>query len=510
MTRAGGGEHYDRTVFSKPIRSIIVLGGGSAGLLAALTLKTRLPHLAVQLVRSPEIGTIGVGEGTTIAFPEHLFDYLGLARAGFHAHAEPTWKLGLRMLWGPRDRFFYVFNDQFDARVTQLSRGHGYYCEDSCDDTNLAAALAARDRLFPDRGDGWPQFLEGGYGYHIENQKLISYLEIACSTIKIPLSEGTVIAAEKGPAGIDALRLESGESVTGDLFIDASGFRAELIGRALGGQWRGFERALFTDRAVIGGWARGEEPILPYTTAETMPAGWAWQIEHERFINRGYVYSSAQVSDDEAQAEFLRANPKIGETRVVKFRSGRWQNAWVGNVVAVGNASGFVEPLEATALSQLAHELRHLADMLADAQDQPSASMMALYNRKMAETWEAIRDFLALHYRFNTRLETPFWQRCRAETDLGHLDEFIHFYQENGPTGFARQLLPAGSDAFHLSGYLALLLGMKVPYAGGGKIDDAEKATWQRFCQRHGNRAMKSLTVRQCLEAVRHPAWQWP
>ena len=126
-----------------------------------------------------------------------------------------------------------------------------------------------------------------------------------------------------------------------DLFIDASGFRAELLGRAMAEPWISYENSLFCDRAVIGGWERSTEPIQPYTTAEAMDAGWCWRIDHETFINRGYVYSSRFISDDEARAEFLRKNPKApADARVVKFRSGRFARPWVGNVIGIGNAAG--------------------------------------------------------------------------------------------------------------------------------------------------------------------------
>ena len=164
--------------------------------------------------------------------------------------------------------------------------------------------------------------------------------------------DGKVTGSERRPeGGIAAVHLEDGRRLAADFFIDASGFRSELLGRALEEPFVSFDRSLFCDRAVVGGWERTDEPILPYTTAETMDAGWAWQIEHEHHVNRGYVYSSQAISDDEAAAEFLRKNPKAPQSpRVVKFRSGRYRRQWVDNVVAIGNAGGFVEPLEATAL----------------------------------------------------------------------------------------------------------------------------------------------------------------
>ncbi len=153
------------------------------------------------------------------------------------------------------------------------------------------------------------------------------------------------------------LRLESGRRETADLYLDASGFASVLLGKALGEPFVSYDKTLFCDRAVVGGWDRKDPEdmvIKPYTTCETMNCGWCWQIEHENRINRGYVYSSGFISDEEAEKEFRMKNPKVGPTRIVRFVSGRYRNVWVKNVVAVGNAGGFVEPLEATALGAMA------------------------------------------------------------------------------------------------------------------------------------------------------------
>ncbi len=185
----------------------------------------------------------------------------------------------------------------------------------------------------------------------------------------------------------------------------------------------------------MGGWERTAEPILPYTTAETMDSGWAWRIDHEHHINRGYVYSSAAISDEAAAAEFLRKNPKApASPRVVKFRSGRLRRAWVDNVVAIGNAGGFVEPLEATALMVVCSTSKMLVGLLTEASLEPTPTIRKLYNDIVAGTWDDIRDFLALHYRLNTRLDTPFWRHCREDTDVSGLAPLLEFYEENGPT----------------------------------------------------------------------------
>ncbi|MGV3531307.1 MAG: tryptophan 7-halogenase, partial [Chthoniobacteraceae bacterium] len=417
------------------IKTVLVLGSGSAGLIAALSLKRKIPHLAVRIVRSPEIGTIGVGEGTTPNFPRHMFEYLGISRKRFYELAEPTWKIGIRFLWGPRGRFDYTFTQQLDTHWSDLPKPNGFYCEEDFRCADVASALMAHDKAFTRQPDGVAPDIQPWHGFHIENKKLVDVLETVARELGVEFIDGRVQAAEKGPKGIAAVVLEDGRRLEADFFIDSSGFRSELIGKAFEEPYVSFNRTLFCDRAVVGGWDRTDEPILPYTTAETMDGGWAWQIDHEHHVNRGYVYSSQITSDEAAAEEFLRKNPKAPKSpRVVKFSSGCRRNSWVENVVAVGNAGGFVEPLEATSLMVVCSECQTLIDFLLHSNLEPTPTMRDLFNELMQGTWQDIRDFLGLHYKMNTMLDTPFWRHCREDTDLSGLDGLLEFYRENGPT----------------------------------------------------------------------------
>src|SRR5687767_8287137 len=214
------------------IRSIVVLGAGSAGLMAALTLKRTLPMLSVRVIRSPEIGVIGVGEGTTPYLRWFLFDFLRLEPNQFYAEAQPIWKLGGRFLWGPRKDFAYPFGSQFDHRETGLSKDNGFFCEESCADASIEGALMARDRVCVRESDGRLTF-PPTHAFHLENQRLVAYLEARTRESGVTITDGTVVDCEVDADGLKSLRLQSGESVTAGLYIDASGFRAELVGRAL-------------------------------------------------------------------------------------------------------------------------------------------------------------------------------------------------------------------------------------------------------------------------------------
>jgi tryptophan 7-halogenase len=492
----------------KTVRSVVVLGGGSAGFMVALTLKRKLPHLGVRVVRSPDIGVIGVGEGTTISFPRHFFEYLRLKPQQFYAEAEPTWKLGIKFLWGPRHEFYYTFAYEFQHRFPELPRNSGFFFNDEYNFAGRVSAFMAHDKAFPRNPDGTPLF-HNSHAFHIENKKLVAWLEKVSREFGVEVIDATV-TPERGNGGISALVTEKGERITADLFCDASGFRSELLGRTLNEPFTSYSDALYCDRAVIGGWPRTDETIKPYTVAETMDAGWCWQIEHEHWINRGYVYSSNFINDQTALDEFLKKNPKVAnEPRVVKFRSGRYVRNWVGNVVGIGNAVGFVEPLEATALQVICVEASTLADSLVDSLCEPNATLAQLYNDYNGRAWDDIRDFLAVHYKFNTRLNTPFWQAARNDIPLHGAQFLVDFYRENGPSVVAGAQLLHPSNSFGMDGYLAMLLGQNVPHAKPYTPAPKERDIWRNRCNVWATEANRGLDVKQALEVIRRPGMKW-
>ncbi len=493
------------------IQNVLVLGAGSAGLLAAITLRKMLPTLTVSVVRSSDIGVIGVGEGTTPAMPKHLFSFLALDPARFYAEAEPTWKLGIRFLWGPRDYFDYTFDRQLDGQWSNLPRTNGFYADEDFRGASPASALMESRRAFrrdPRMGGGLDMNVP--FGFHIENLKLVSTLEKIAAEFGVTFLEGRVSGTERGPDGIAALQLEDGRRLAADLFVDCSGFRSELLGRALEEPFVSYDRALFCDRAVIGGWERTTEPILPYTIAETMEAGWAWQIEHENHINRGYVYSSQAISDEAACEEFLRKNPRAPKSpRVVRFRTGRYRRMWVDNVVAIGNSAGFVEPLEATALMAVTQQCEDLVTLLAETGLRPTPSLRRFYNVLACESFDSTRDFLALHYKLNTRLDNTFWRHCREDTDMGALGPLLEFYRENGPTTLASHRLPSELSPFSLEGYMVMLVGNRAPHEVHYEVTPAERLAWEKVRASLRQQADQGVTVEEALGTIRSTQWQW-
>lgn len=491
------------------VDSVLVLGGGSAGFLAAITIKHRLPRLPVTVVRSKDIGIIGVGEGTTLVLPQHLHDYLQISMDDFYRLAQPQWKLGIRFLWGKRPYFNYTFARELDTKYHLLEKGTGYYCEGAWDYVGMQSGLMHHNAIFPRDQRGWP-IVDGTVAYHLENENLVNFLEGYALRQGVTIEDDTVEEVQQDEDGVTGLRMVTGRTMNADLYVDCSGFASVLLGRALAEPFVSFKPSLFNDRAVVGGWQRTSEPIKPYTTAETMNAGWNWQIEHETRINRGYVYSGDFISDEEADAEFRAACPKVEKTRIVRFRTGRFERGWVKNVVAIGNSSGFVEPLEATSLGGIAVQCQALAESLIECDRLVYPQLAEQFNLRNARVWDEIRRFLAVHFKFNERLDTPYWRACRADADIGAAQDIVDYYREVGPSVLWRSTLISGTDQFGLEGYFSMLLGQQVPYKYEFRPSRNEQQNWQRIQQAIKNKVTAAFTVPEGLALVRSDTWRWP
>lgn len=490
------------------IRKVIVLGGGSAGYLAAISLKVKIPELDVLVIHSKAIPIIGVGEGTTFTIPLFLHGYLGIDPAEFHRLVRPTYKLGIRFLWGPRPRFHYTFTNQLDARLGALPRPNGFYAMEDFDFGDLTGALMAHDRLFERQKDEGP-LVNIDAAYHLENRSFVAFLEQFAERVGVRTIDDELTGVDQDERGVTGLWLRSGTRAAADFYLDCSGFRSELIGGAFGEPFESFASSLFCDRAVAGGWKREGETLKPYTTAETMDAGWAWQIEHDDLINRGYVYASNFLSDEAAEAEFRRKNPNVGETRVISFTSGVRRRGWIKNVVGLGNACGFVEPLEATSLAVICEQVGRLVRVLKDSEMRPGEVTRTFYNRFCDRSWRSIRRFLAMHYKFNTRMESPFWRACQHDTDLAGAEDIVAYYRENGPTNLWVSEAIGVGDPFGWEGYLVMMVGQKLPFDLASRPSPEDCLKWSEYRQYLEQRAKKAMDQKEALEIIRSPNWKW-
>jgi len=407
----------------RAIRSIAIVGGGTAGWMAASYLARTLGHanLDITLIDSSEIGTVGVGEATVPAIRDFLAT-VGLSDAQVLEATEGTIKLGIHFAdWAePGHRFYHPFGLYgVPARGVPF---HQYWLKlrSEGDDLSLAdyclcTQLAEHDRFLspPDRAVSDLGVFD--FALHFDASKFASVLRDLSLSLGVTHIDGRIEGVERAPDNgqVSAVRLADGRSVAADLWIDCSGFRGLLIGEALGVPYIDWRSWLPCDRAI----ALGCEPVKPYrpvTTSTARPAGWQWHIPLRHRIGNGYVYCSDYISDDEAEA-VLRANiegPVMGEARRIRFTPGHRASFWQGNVVAIGLAGGFLEPLESTSITLIQSGLERLVRLFPDRDFDPALS--ALFDRQSRLEFERIRDFLLLHYCLNRREGDPMWDRMRT------------------------------------------------------------------------------------------------
>ena len=482
------------------INKIVVVGGTSAGFMTALALKAKIPELNVRLIRVPDLEPV-VNESSTIALTRFLHGYLQIDLTRFIRGSKSNWTLGHLLHWGPRDHFILPYTTQLDQRLPSLPRNNAFYAEHDLDCAGALYALLAYDRPFFRLENGQPAW-HWDVGYQIETSLFTHTLGQLATAIGVEIHDDTLTNVTQSGNGVSGLVLGSGQTETADLYVDCSGARSLLLGQALKEPFVSFKSTLACDRMVVGEWGRTDEAIHPHTFCETMEAGWAWQTELVHRIDCGYVFSSNSISDDQATRELQSKCPKALSPRVLRTTRGRYERAWVKNVVAIGAAAGYVEPLASTALSIAATEARLLVETISEGGRQVSAAPVTLYNRQHARVWDSVRRFLAIHYKFNTRLETPFWKACRNDTDLAGADTIIEYYRQCGPSSLWGPMLIDPVDLFGPASYLGLLLGMKVSTRFHLSIPAQERETWDKECQRFRSAATNGVTVAEALSML--------
>jgi len=482
-------------------RSIAVIGGGTAGYMTALAVKRRFPEMRVTVVESSTIPIIGVGEATTTLMPPFLHGELGLDVVDLWKAVKPTLKLGIRFEWGLPDAA-YSFAFPFGAASAIDAAAH----DGSLDNQSLTSLLMQERRVPLLRSpDGEIASFLGTYkfAYHLDNAPFVAFLPRASKEAGIDHVSMTIdeVARCAGGRGVAAVR-GGGREVSADLYVDATGFRSVLLGKALGVPFVDFASSLFCDRALVATLPQGET-IEPFTTAETMDAGWCWRIPVVGADHRGYVYSSSFLDDESALAEMLSKNPGMREPRVVKFRSGRHAEFWCDNVVAVGNAYGFVEPLESTALHMVIVEIAYLLSGLARMNGEADiAPLRKNASDAVGAHWDYLRWFLAIHYKFNHRKETPFWQAARHDVDVSGFADLLERYRREGagPWMDGRHRVP-GDPAFGFAGIATLLLGQQVPSARAPQ-PSVGREEWTRRVAQNRTVVQWALGQRDALDVV--------
>jgi tryptophan 7-halogenase len=425
---------------TEPVRRVVIVGGGTAGWMAAAALAKFLGEAAqIRLIESEEIGTVGVGEAT-IPQIKLLNQALGIDENEFIRATQATFKLGIEFVDWTRtgDRYFHSFGAV--GRPVGIVPFHHfwlrYHSAGGRRDLGEFApnTLAASRNQFgrvPQRVGGKPN--NYGYAFHFDAALYARFLRGYAETRGVRRTEGKVVdVALDGSSGfIQSVKLAGGENIAGDFFIDCSGFRGLLIEQALGSgyldwsQWLPCDRALAVPCASAGA-------LTPFTRSTAREAGWQWRIPLQHRIGNGYVYCSEHITDEEAQRTLL-ANldgRALADPRPLRFKTGKRKQVWKRNCLALGLASGFLEPLESTSIhliqSGLSRLMHFYPTMGFDQAD------IDAFNAQTDAEFEGVRDFIILHYHVNQREGSAFWRRCREAALPDKLRQRIALFEANG------------------------------------------------------------------------------
>jgi tryptophan halogenase len=439
-------------------KRIVVVGGGSAGWMAATALATALPGSTVELVESEEVGIVGVGEAT---FPSirAFHRILGIDETQFLRATNGTFKLGIEFRdWRARGaHYFHTFGDIGALHGPQALWGQYRRAGDvglgTLDEQCLPSVMASQGRFHLAASEKERQF---NYAYHFDATLYASFLRTLAVQRGVRRTEGRIVhAARRVDGGIGHLKLADGRTIEGDLFVDCSGFASLLIGRALKERFVDFSRWLPADRAWACPCERSGTALAPSTRATALEAGWAWRIPLRNRTGHGHVFASRYIDEERAREQLLQQldGAALAEPRLLRFNTGHRERFWVHNVVALGLSSGFLEPLESTSIFLVQSGLGRLIELLLPGA-RPQASAVAAYNANMARQFARVRDFIILHYCLTGRRDSELW-RAMAAMELPETLAFkIHAWRQ---AGVLHQYDEEGFDA---TSWLAVHAGM--------------------------------------------------
>jgi len=450
----------------EPTVTVIIVGGGTAGWMTAAALVKLLPSRCnVHLVESEAIGIVGVGEAT-LPHIRGFNDRLGINEAEFMAATRATFKLGIEFQgWGrPGDSYIHPFGT-FGSGKSAVDLHHYWSrleeasgAAPAIGEYSMAVTMAYMNRFA--RPDPDPDKIEStfNYAYQFDAMLFAPFLRRTAEDLGARRTEGRIVDVElDGESGdVAAIVLETGERIEGDLFVDCSGFVSLLIGKAMGEPFEDWSQWLPCDRAVAMP-CRTRTALTPYTSAVAMDAGWRWRIPLQHRTGNGYVYSSAFISDDDARVALVGAveGESIAEPRILRFKAGRRKRSWVRNCVAVGLASGFLEPLESTSIYLIQAAISTLVELFPQ-QKQVSALDRDEFNRLIDLEYDRIRDFLILHYHATERSGLPFWDYVRTMQVPDTLHQKLELFRRRGRIAKYRE------GVFLDASWIAVYIGQRV------------------------------------------------
>lgn len=453
------------------IKRIVIVGGGTAGWMSAAAL-SRLKgghDLQIVLVESEQIGTVGVGEATIPPFVQ-FNKLLEIDERDMLAKVQGTFKLGIQFVnWGKLgDSYFHPFG-AYGYEVDGISFHHIWHKLRVEGDPRPiqvfnAETMAAMFQRFARTGDRHPQDLPPiNYAYHLDAGRYAAYLREYAEERGVVRKEGRVADVRlDGESGyVRSVVMDCGDEVAGDLFIDCSGFRGLLIEQALGTGYEDWTHWLPCNRAVALPCKRdgGEQPP-PYTRSTAWSAGWQWQVPLQHRNGNGHVYCAEFMADQDALEILLGnlAGKPTADPNFLRFVTGRRKKFWNRNVVAIGLAAGFMEPLESTSIHLINTGITKLVSML--SLEGITQAQEDAFNRLTGREYARIRDFLILHYKATARDDSPFWDYCRTMSIPDSLEEKIALFRLNG------QIFREEDELFTETSWAAVMMGQGIRMEG--------------------------------------------
>ena len=424
-----------------PIKDIVIVGGGTAGWMTAAALATILNgRYNIRLVESDEIGIVGVGEAT-IPMIQRFNRVLGIDEAEFMRETQGSFKLGVEFVnWGRLgERYMHGFGRLGQDLATVPFEQYWYKMRRMgkaapLEQYSITRMAAKAGKFMPARHDVANSPLgDIAYAYHFDASLYARYLRKLSESRGVTRIEGKILRAiqREGDGFIEAVELENGSKVGGELFIDCSGFRGILIEQALQTGYEDWTGWLPADRALAVP-CESAPNMTPYTRATAHQSGWQWRIPLQHRTGNGHVYCSRFISDDEAAATLLGNldGQALAEPRLIKFQTGMRKQAWNRNVVAIGLAGGFLEPIESTSIHLIQSAIQRLIDFFPDAGS--NEVERSEFNRQSRFEYERIRDFIVLHYKLNQRTDSAYWTECANMAIPETLQQKMDLYRSSG------------------------------------------------------------------------------
>ncbi len=485
-----------------PLGNIVIVGGGTAGWMAAAALSRVLgPSCRVTLIESDLIGIIGVGEAT-VPHIKAFNNLLRIDEADFVRRTQGSFKLGIQFVDWCRigDAYIHGFGSTIGPDLGLLpfhqywikARLAGRAKEIGAYTLNTVAALRGKFMVSASDVPPGSPLSSIAYAYHFDASLYAKYLRAYSEQRGVQRKEGIVEHVQLHPETgfVESVHLQSGETIAGDLFIDCTGFRGLLIEEALHTGYIEFTHWLPCDRALAVPCEKVGPPT-PYTRSTARAAGWQWRIPLQHRTGNGYVYSSRHISDDEAAATLL-ANldgRALAEPKLLRFVTGRRKKVWNKNVVALGLASGFLEPLESTSIHLIQSGISKLLELFPREGDYEV--LADKYNARIAFEFDRIRDFLVLHYHATERRDTPFWNDCRTMSIPPELQATIDLFRDSGR--FYRN----ADELFADISWIQVMLGQRIePRAWHPLVDQVPAEDVYRFVEG------VAQTIGRCVDAM--------